>query len=115
MIYICKLSLVITIFYIGIQADGEFYVHHIPNGTRIWCPNVPTVLTPVVGCVYETSKDVLEIVHFLLLCYMHFLIVLAQLVEICSCDSDHPHLFAITCIFFYQLDVSYFGSYNFYQ
>ncbi|MFS7945856.1 hypothetical protein Hanom_Chr06g00529041 [Helianthus anomalus] len=91
----------------GIQADEELYVQHTPNGTRMWCPNVPTILRHVVGCVYETSKDVLEIVHFLLLCYIHFFIVLAQLVEICSCDSDDPHLFAITCILFYQLDVSY--------
>ncbi|MFS7905405.1 hypothetical protein Hanom_Chr01g00047271 [Helianthus anomalus] len=51
-------------FYVGIQADEEFYVHHTPNGTRMWCPNVPTVLRHVVGYVYETSKDVLEIVHF---------------------------------------------------
>ncbi|XP_021975531.1 uncharacterized protein LOC110870660 [Helianthus annuus] len=44
-----------------IQADEEFYVHHTPNGTRMWCPNVPTILRPVVGCVYETWKDVFRI------------------------------------------------------
>ncbi|KAJ0432335.1 hypothetical protein HanIR_Chr17g0858061 [Helianthus annuus] len=38
----------------GIHADEEFYVHHTPNGTRMWCPNVAIVLKPVVGCVYET-------------------------------------------------------------
>ncbi|KAF5806062.1 hypothetical protein HanXRQr2_Chr05g0216961 [Helianthus annuus] len=38
----------------GIHADEKFYVHHTPNGTRMWCPNVPIVLKPVVGCVYET-------------------------------------------------------------
>ncbi|XP_022022514.1 protein FAR1-RELATED SEQUENCE 5-like isoform X2 [Helianthus annuus] len=27
----------------GIQPDEEFYVHHTPNGTRMWCPNVPIV------------------------------------------------------------------------
>ncbi|KAJ0694346.1 hypothetical protein HanPI659440_Chr15g0607711 [Helianthus annuus] len=35
----------------GIQADEEFYDHHTPNDTRMWCPNVPIVLRPVVGCV----------------------------------------------------------------
>ncbi|KAF5806029.1 hypothetical protein HanXRQr2_Chr05g0216541 [Helianthus annuus] len=42
----------------GVHADEEFYVHHTPNGTRMWCPNVPIVLKPVVGSVYETWKDV---------------------------------------------------------
>ncbi|KAJ0764400.1 hypothetical protein HanPI659440_Chr08g0291751 [Helianthus annuus] len=44
----------------GIHADEEFYVHYTPNGTRMWCPNIPIVLKPVVGCVYETWKDVLS-------------------------------------------------------
>ncbi|XP_022002264.2 protein FAR1-RELATED SEQUENCE 5-like [Helianthus annuus] len=42
----------------GVHADEEFYVHHTPNETRMWCPNVPIVLKPVVGSVYETWKDV---------------------------------------------------------
>ncbi|XP_035830049.1 protein FAR1-RELATED SEQUENCE 5-like [Helianthus annuus] len=42
----------------GIHANKEFYVHHTPNGTRMWCPNVPIVLKPVVGSVYETWNDV---------------------------------------------------------
>ncbi|KAJ0935125.1 putative transcription factor FAR family [Helianthus annuus] len=42
----------------GIHANEEFYVHHTPNGTRMWCPNVPIVLKPVVGSVYETWNDV---------------------------------------------------------
>ncbi|MFS8029924.1 hypothetical protein Hanom_Chr17g01528061 [Helianthus anomalus] len=42
----------------GIHANEEFYVHHTPNGTRMWCPNVPIVLKPVVCSVYETWNDV---------------------------------------------------------
>ncbi|XP_022042174.1 protein FAR1-RELATED SEQUENCE 5-like [Helianthus annuus] len=42
----------------GTHANEEFYVHHTPNGTRMWCPNVPIVLKPVVGSVYETWNNV---------------------------------------------------------
>ena len=48
----------INTLFLGVHADEEFYVHHTPNGTRMWCPNVPIVLKPVVGSVYETWKDV---------------------------------------------------------
>ncbi|KAJ0578308.1 hypothetical protein HanIR_Chr05g0245861 [Helianthus annuus] len=62
----------------GIYADEEFYVHHTPNVTRMWCPNVPIVLKTVVGCVYETWKDVTHnvilIAHFFLFTgCLHFL------------------------------------------